>query len=255
MPGQADTSDTRKSADGARRPQPRRDQPVDRVDGHDLHGRDLVADLARAEVGGHGRAAGAGDEQGGGDGRRLAHDGQHHGRAGGRLGAELAVERADVQGDHHAERDRDEDHREAGDLGDEPALARGTPSTSAARPQVLRRPSRETANMLPRLPDDELDLAEHAVRHQTVMISSSVIAGVGELARLLRRPAPSRCRSRSVAISSMPMGPLARPARNWRMIGLSVVAHLLLAGELHQARSGTARRCSRRCASPTGCCG
>ena len=54
-------------------------------------------------------------------------------------------------------------------------------------------------------------------------------------ARPLAPPARARCRSARVAISSMPIGPRARPARNWRMIGLSVVDHLLLGGEPHQA--------------------
>src|SRR5215210_1554864 len=39
------------------------------------------------------------------------------------IGAALAVDRADVERDHHAERDGDEDRRQARDLGDEPALA------------------------------------------------------------------------------------------------------------------------------------
>ena len=55
-------------------------------------------------------------------GRLLADDGEHHAPRRWRLGARAGGERPDLQGDDHAERDRDEDHRQRGDLGDEPAL-------------------------------------------------------------------------------------------------------------------------------------
>ena len=92
-----------------------------------------------------------------------------------RLGAELAVERADVQGDDHAERDRDEDHREAGDLGDEPALAEVLLPPVRRRPTCGGSPSRETANMLPVSRTTNWTLPSIVPPPQTVMISSPVM--------------------------------------------------------------------------------
>src|SRR6266540_2940938 len=49
--------------DEHRRPDARDHEPVDGVDAEDLHRVDLLADLARSEVGRHRRTAGAGDQQ------------------------------------------------------------------------------------------------------------------------------------------------------------------------------------------------
>ena len=66
------------------------DEALDRADAEHLHGVDLLADLARAEVGADRRAARAGDEQGRDDRAGLAQDREDARRAGVGLGAELA---------------------------------------------------------------------------------------------------------------------------------------------------------------------
>ena len=77
-----------------------------------------------------------------------------------RLGAELAGERPDVEGDHRAERDRDQHHRDAGDLGDEPALPQVLlpPLPHVERPPEPLEGDREH---VARLPEQELHLADH----------------------------------------------------------------------------------------------
>ena len=101
---------------------PGHDETLDRRDAEHLHGVDLVADLARAEVGADGRAARARDEQRGHDRAGLTDDREHRGSAGVGLGADLRGEIAELQRDDGAERDRDQHRRQDRHAGDEPGL-------------------------------------------------------------------------------------------------------------------------------------
>jgi len=100
----------------------RDDEALDRVDAEHHHRVELLADLARAEVGGDGGSARAGDQQRGGDRPGLADDGQDGRGAGERLRAELLDQAADLERDDRAERDRDQSGRDDRDRGDEPGL-------------------------------------------------------------------------------------------------------------------------------------
>jgi hypothetical protein len=83
-----------------RRQHARHDQALQRADAEHLHRVDLVADLAGAEVGADGRAAGAGDEQRGDDRARLADDAEDGDGTGEALGADLLGQVADLQREH-----------------------------------------------------------------------------------------------------------------------------------------------------------
>src|SRR5580765_1652688 len=122
--GDADDADqaVEQHRDQHRREHAGHDEPMDRADPEHLHRVDLLADLARAEVGADGRATRAGDEQAGDDRARLADDGEHTGGAGERLRAELPGEGAQLERDDRAERDGDEGRRHDRHRGDEPAL-------------------------------------------------------------------------------------------------------------------------------------
>ena len=100
----------------------RRHQPLERVDAEDLHGVDLLANLARPHVGADGRAGGSGDDQRRRDGSGLADSGQHRGGSREGLRTELAGEVADLERDDGTEGDRDQDRRHQRDAGDEPRL-------------------------------------------------------------------------------------------------------------------------------------
>src|SRR4051794_27118975 len=102
-------------------------EALDGVDAQHHHGVELLADLAGAEVGGDRGAAGAGDEQRGGDRPGLADHGEHGGRPGEGLRAELLDQPADLQRDHRAERDRDQRRGDDGHGGDEPGLLEELP--------------------------------------------------------------------------------------------------------------------------------
>src|SRR6476469_261968 len=101
---------------------PRDDEPLDGVDAEDLHGVDLLADGACAEVRADRRTAGAGDHERGDQWRGLLDDGEHRGRAGEGLGAELDDQPAELERDDRAEGDGDQGGRQDRDAGDEPAL-------------------------------------------------------------------------------------------------------------------------------------
>ena len=92
------------------------------IDAQNLHGVDLFADLAGAEVGADRRTGGAGDDERGCDRCGLTDGGQHCGCAGERLCAELAGQAGDLKRDDRTEGNRHQDRRHQGDLHDEGGL-------------------------------------------------------------------------------------------------------------------------------------
>ncbi len=113
------------------REEARDDEVLDRVDAEHLQRVELLADLARAEVGAHRRAGDAGHHDRADERRELAHDGEHEQAA-------EAVERAEQVEEARGldarrpvgEADRRDDHREPAqaqreqELGDELAAVR-----------------------------------------------------------------------------------------------------------------------------------
>ncbi len=83
-----DGEDVEQRRDRDQREEARDDEVLDRVDAEHLQRVELLADLARAEVGGDRGAGGAGDDDRADEGRELAHDGEHEEAA-------HAVERAE----------------------------------------------------------------------------------------------------------------------------------------------------------------
>src|SRR5207248_6325344 len=104
-----------------------------------------------------------------------------------------AVERPDLEGDHHPERDRHQHHRDARDLGDEPAL-----------PQVLLPPVLDAIALaqalqtdgehVPGLTNDGVDLVRHLSRPPRALPASHSGPTAALLARLSHE---RRCRPRS----------------------------------------------------------